>query len=48
MKVLLIGAKGQLGRCLSEILPNTNYEIMLASRSDIDLLDFNSMEKQIL
>lgn len=48
MKVLLIGAKGQLGRCLSEILANTNYEIMLASRSDIDLLDFNSMEKQIL
>jgi|TARA_B110000908_G_scaffold8787_2_gene10875 dTDP-4-dehydrorhamnose reductase len=48
MKVLLIGASGQVGRCLSDILPSTGFEIKLSSRSDIDLLDLDRMEEKIM
>ena len=48
MKVLLIGASGQVGRCLSDTLPSTGFEIKLSSRSDIDLLDLDRMEEQIM
>ena len=37
MKVLVLGANGQLGRCLADQLADTNYSVTLASRAEIDL-----------
>ena len=40
MKILVIGAAGQLGRCIADQLIGVNQEIILASRSEIDITDF--------
>ena len=40
MKVLVLGCKGQLGRCLNDQLINTNYEVTYTSRDQIDITDF--------
>ncbi|MDG1818291.1 MAG: dTDP-4-dehydrorhamnose reductase [Porticoccaceae bacterium] len=37
MKVLVLGANGQLGRCLADQLADTNHSVTLASRAEIDL-----------
>ena len=39
MKVLVLGCKGQLGRCLNDQLINTNYEVTYTSRDQIDIAD---------
>jgi dTDP-4-dehydrorhamnose reductase len=40
MKILVIGAGGQLGRCIADQLIGVDQEIILASRSEIDITDF--------
>ena len=45
MKVLVLGANGQLGRCLADQLKGTDPNITLSSRAEIDIAD---MEKTYL
>ncbi len=45
MKVLVLGANGQLGRCLADQLKGTDHNITLSSRAEIDIAD---MEKTYL
>lgn len=42
MKVLVLGANGQLGRCLADQLADTTHAVTLASRAEIDLADFQA------
>ncbi len=42
MKVLVLGANGQLGRCLADQLAGTNHAVTLASRAEINLADFET------
>ena len=48
MKILVLGSKGQLGRCLSYQLNNTNYQVEYTSREEIDIANFEETKKQIL
>ena len=48
MKVLVIGSKGQLGRCLNDQLANTNYDVAYTSRDQIDIADLNATKTNIL
>ena len=47
MKVLVLGSKGQLGRCLHDQLVKTDYEVFYASRSDFDISDLSSLDENI-
>ena len=47
MKLLVLGSKGQLGRCLNDQLKNTDYQIVYTSRDQIDIADFETTNKQI-
>lgn len=47
MKVLVLGCKGQLGRCLNDQLINTNYEVTYTSRDQIDIADFEETRIKI-
>lgn len=47
MKVLILGCKGQLGRCLHDQLINTNYEVTYTSRDQIDITDFETARIKI-
>ena len=47
MKVLVLGCKGQLGRCLNDQLINTNYEVTYTSRDQIDIADFEEAQIKI-
>jgi dTDP-4-dehydrorhamnose reductase len=47
MKVLVLGCKGQLGRCLSDQLINTNYEVTYTSRDQIDISNFEKARIKI-
>ena len=47
MKVLVLGCKGQLGRCLNDQLKNTNYEVMYTSRDQIDVSEFEDARIKI-
>lgn len=46
MKILLLGAKGQLGVELSKALPQLG-ELITVTRNDIDLSNINALEKKI-
>lgn len=48
MKILVLGYKGQLGRCLNEQLKNTEHEVIYTSRKHIDIADFEQSKNQIL
>jgi dTDP-4-dehydrorhamnose reductase len=48
MKILVLGCKGQLGRCLNDQLTNTDYEVIYTSREQIDIADFEQTKNQIL
>ena len=48
MKILVLGCKGQLGRCLNDQLTNTDHEIMYTSREQIDIADFEVTKSKIL
>jgi dTDP-4-dehydrorhamnose reductase len=48
MRVLVLGCKGQLGRCLSDQLNNTDFEIIQTSRAEIDVSDLAATKDKIL
>jgi dTDP-4-dehydrorhamnose reductase len=48
MKILVLGCKGQLGRCLNDQLTNTDHEVIYTSREQIDIVDFEQTKNQIL
>jgi dTDP-4-dehydrorhamnose reductase len=48
MKILVLGCKGQLGRCLNDQLVNTEHEVIYTSREQIDIADFEVTKYQIL
>lgn len=48
MKILVLGFKGQLGRCLYDQLENTNHEVVYTSREQINIADFEGAENQFL
>ena len=47
MKILVIGAGGQLGRCVADQLIGVDQEVILASRSEIDITDFYAARTKI-
>ena len=47
MKVLVLGCKGQLGRCLNDQLINTDYEVTYTSRDQVDIADFEGTRIKI-
>ena len=47
MKILVLGSKGQLGRCLRDQLENTEHEITYTSRDQIDIANFEVINHQI-
>ena len=48
MKILVLGCKGQLGRCLYDQLEKTDHEVIFTSRDQIDITDFDATKSQIL
>jgi len=48
MKILVLGCKGQLGRCLNDQLTNTDHEVIYTSRKEIDIADFEVTKSKIL
>ena len=48
MKILVLGCKGQLGRCLKDQLINIEHEVIFTSREKIDIADFEQTRNQIL
>ena len=48
MKILVLGCKGQLGKCLNDQLINTEHEVIYTSREQIDIGDFEVAKNQIL
>jgi dTDP-4-dehydrorhamnose reductase len=47
MKILVLGANGQVGMCLSDKLFQTNYQTILTSRAQIDITDFEATRNNI-
>jgi len=48
MKILVLGCKGQLGRCLNDQLKNTDHEVIYTSRQQIDIADFEVTKSKSL
>lgn len=48
MKILVLGCKGQLGRCLNDQLKSTDHEVIYTSREQIDIAEFEVTKNQIL
>ena len=48
MKILVLGCKGQLGRCLNDQLKSTDHEVIYTSREQIDISDFELTKSKIL
>ena len=48
MKILVLGCKGQLGRCLYDQLINTDHEVIYSSREHIDITDFEVTKSKVL
>lgn len=47
MKILVLGCKGQLGKCLNDQLKNTDHDVIYTSREQIDITDFSQTRNQI-
>ena len=47
MKILVLGCKGQLGRCLNVILAKTAYKVYYTSREQIDIANIESTKRKI-
>jgi dTDP-4-dehydrorhamnose reductase len=47
MKILVLGFKGQLGRCLNDELLKTGYEVFYTSRDKIDIANFEDTQSKI-
>lgn len=47
MKVLVLGSKGQLGRCLNDQLDNTDLKVIYTSRELVDITNFEETKSKI-
>lgn len=47
MKILVLGCKGQLGRCLNDELLNTGYDVFYTSRDHIDIANIEVTKRKI-
>ena len=47
MKVLILGSKGQLGRCFNDQLKTSNWDVIYISRDQIDITDIRATKKKI-
>ena len=47
MKILVLGSNGQLGRCLKDQFKKSSYEVIFASRNEINLDDLKSLAHKI-
>lgn len=47
MKILVLGCKGQLGRCLYDQLEKTDHNVVYTSRDQIDIANFKATQIQI-
>lgn len=47
MRVLVLGSKGQLGRCLYDQLIKTDYEVVYTSRAEFDIGNLASLNENI-
>ena len=47
MKILVLGCKGQLGRCLEDQLLSTDYKVFFTSREQMDIADFEATKNHI-
>ena len=48
MKILVLGSKGQLGKCLANNLQKTNHKVSHTSRKEIDVANLELTRKHIL
>ena len=48
MKILVLGSRGQLGRCLNDQLLNTDHEVFYTSRDQINIADFEATKNKII
>jgi dTDP-4-dehydrorhamnose reductase len=48
MKILVLGCKGQLGRCLKDQLESSDHEVIYTSRKQIDISNFEATTNKIL
>ena len=48
MKILVLGCKGQLGRCLKDQLVNKRHSVVYSSREELDIADFEVTKNKIL
>ena len=48
MIILVLGAKGQLGRCIYEQLADSTHEVIYASREHINIAEFEDAKDKIL
>lgn len=48
MKILVLGSKGQLGRCLKDQLKDKDHSVIYSSRKQIDITNFSAVKKNIL
>lgn len=48
MKILVLGSNGQLGRCLSDQLENSRYDVVFTSREQINIANFEKTKNKIL
>jgi len=47
MKILVLGANGQVGQCLADQLTGTSHQTILSNRSQIDISDFEATRSKI-
>lgn len=48
MKILVLGSKGQLGRCLNDQLDKSDYQCIYTTREQIDISEIETTKRQIL
>jgi len=48
MKILILGGRGQLGKCLNDQFKNTHHKIILTCRDQIDITNFQQSKNIIL
>jgi dTDP-4-dehydrorhamnose reductase len=47
LKILVLGANGQLGQCLKDQFSSTDYQVIFTSKAEIDVSDYNATRKII-
>ena len=47
MKILVLGAYGQLGKCLYDQLIESHYEVIFTSREEVDICEFKLVKDKI-